>query len=91
MPINLPMIADPKKPRLSLRRMCTRDYSQLSCELAAGLELGHVTEGRDERGGPREPDPGRRLQPPASGWACPTAASFSSPYAHRFSRARHAS
>ena len=47
--IAIPAFTDPQEPWRATRRVFPRDQSQPGCQLAAVFELGHVTDGGDER------------------------------------------
>ena len=54
---DVPAFADPEEPGLASRRVFPWDHSQPGRKLAAVLELAHIVNGRDERGGPPGADP----------------------------------
>jgi hypothetical protein len=60
--IAIPAFTDPKEPWFTPCGVFPRDQSQPGCQLAAVLELGHVTDRGDQRGGRHRADPGDGLQ-----------------------------
>ena len=60
-----------KHTRLAARRVFSGDQAQPGGQLAAVLELGNVTDGREEGGGRHRTDPRDGLQPFTCGMGLP--------------------
>src|SRR5882724_1325280 len=74
--IAIPAFTDPEEPWLAPRGVFTRDQSQPGRQLAAVLELGHVTDRGDERCSTHRPEPWDGLQSLALGMGLPNAGQF---------------
>jgi hypothetical protein len=55
--IAIPAFTDPEEPRFAACRVFAGDEAELRRQLAAVLELGHVADRGDERGGRHRTDP----------------------------------